>query len=530
MQRRLATVLFLDIVGSTALASDLGDARWHALLVRFRRTVRSELKRYGGREQDTAGDGFFATFDGPAQALRGATAIVIAVQGLGVDVRAGVHTGECELIDGKLGGIAAHIGSRVMALAGPAEVLTTGTVRDLVAGSGASFEGRGTHELKGVDGTWHVYGLRSVETSLPAPLSPEESASRLALITSEPRSRRRLVLAVAAAAGLVAVAVAVSLLAFGRGAKAASPISLVRLDGKSGEIAEVSHEPPVARGHWSDMWSVDGTLWQMVGHENARLIQRDIESGQVQRSFPLGVDACSCHVAFGFGSVWLLHTGVIRAGKLAGTVHTTLTRIDDVSGRRVKTLVLPGTADQGTVATGNGAVWVLEDVGRLLRINPLTNQITGKYETGAVETSTLVPLAGYEWICECVVNQVRRFDARTREARTFKIPTQAYLIGVDTTHGPTTWLLDPDHSTLTAMNPSTGKAETPLGMSGQPRQAVIAFGAIWAAAGRVVDRLDLETRQPSTIDMPKGVWAGSITADPATDSIWVGNNGSAPPP
>ncbi|HYQ10008.1 MAG TPA: adenylate/guanylate cyclase domain-containing protein, partial [Gaiellaceae bacterium] len=134
VRRRLATVLFVDIVGSTALASELGDARWRELLTRFRRIVRDELKRNGGREQDTAGDGFFATFGEPARALACAAAIVIEVQQLGVDVRAGVHTGECEEIDGKLGGIAVHIGSRIMALAGPAEVLTTGTVRDLVAG------------------------------------------------------------------------------------------------------------------------------------------------------------------------------------------------------------------------------------------------------------------------------------------------------------------------------------------------------------------------------------------------------------
>src|SRR5256885_5837860 len=116
VRRRLATVLFLDIVGSTALASELGDARWRELLTRFRRIVRDELKHHGGREQDTAGDGFFATFAEPARALSCAAAIVVAVQRLGIDVRAGVHTGECEGIDGKLGGIAVHIGSRVPTL------------------------------------------------------------------------------------------------------------------------------------------------------------------------------------------------------------------------------------------------------------------------------------------------------------------------------------------------------------------------------------------------------------------------------
>src|SRR6476646_9709787 len=189
VRRRLATVLFLDIVGSTALASELGDARWRELLTRFRRIVRDELKRNGGREQDTAGDGFFATFAEPARALAGAAAIVAAVQSLGVDVRAGVHTGECEEIDGKLGGIAVHIGSRIMALAGAAEVLTTGTVKDLVAGSGASFDDRGAHELKGVEGSWHVFSLRAVEMTLPGPLSADQAAARLALISAPAKHR-----------------------------------------------------------------------------------------------------------------------------------------------------------------------------------------------------------------------------------------------------------------------------------------------------------------------------------------------------
>jgi class 3 adenylate cyclase len=152
VRRRLATVLFIDIVGSTALAGKLGDERWRELLTRFRKLVRTDPKRYGGREQDTAGDGFFARFDQPARALRAAAAIVADAQELGVDVRCGVHTGECEEIDGRLGEIAVHVGARVMSLAGAAEVFVTSAVAELAAGSGTEFEDRGSHELKGVGG------------------------------------------------------------------------------------------------------------------------------------------------------------------------------------------------------------------------------------------------------------------------------------------------------------------------------------------------------------------------------------------
>jgi class 3 adenylate cyclase len=200
VRRRLATVLFLDIVGSTALASELGDGRWRIVLARFRQAVCRELRQYGGREQDTAGDGFFATFGEPAQALRAAAAVASAVQQLGLDVRAGVHTAECELIEGKLGGVAVHIAARVKSLAGPAEVVATGTTKDLVAGSGATFAELGTHELKGVEGRWALYRLLSVEVHLPPPLQPDVAAARLAAVTHPVHQSRKWPLAAAAAA------------------------------------------------------------------------------------------------------------------------------------------------------------------------------------------------------------------------------------------------------------------------------------------------------------------------------------------
>jgi pimeloyl-ACP methyl ester carboxylesterase len=150
--RVLATVVFTDIVGSTARAVDLGDRRWRDLLDQHHARVRMQLDRFGGREIDTAGDGFLASFDGPARAIRCSAAAVAAVAELGIEIRAGVHTGECEMADDKLRGIAVHIGARVAAEAAPGEVLVSSTVRDLVAGSGLRFAERGTFGLKGVPG------------------------------------------------------------------------------------------------------------------------------------------------------------------------------------------------------------------------------------------------------------------------------------------------------------------------------------------------------------------------------------------
>jgi class 3 adenylate cyclase len=155
----LATLLFTDIVGSTERASGLGDSAWRGLLDRHHGLIRRELTRFRGEEKDTAGDGFFATFDGPARAIRCAQAIVDGVRELGLELRAGVHTGECEVHDSKVAGIAVSIGARVAALAGPSEVLVSQTVKDLVAGSGLEFEDRGSHALKGVPGEWRVYAV-----------------------------------------------------------------------------------------------------------------------------------------------------------------------------------------------------------------------------------------------------------------------------------------------------------------------------------------------------------------------------------
>jgi class 3 adenylate cyclase len=159
-ERVLATVLFTDIVGSTERARELGDRRWRDLIERHHELVRRDLARYRGHEIDTAGDGFLATFDGPARAIRSAKAIVESVRTLGLEIRAGLHTGEVELAGDAVRGIAVHTGARVASAAAPSEVLVSQTVKDLVAGAGIEFEDRGTRELKGVPGEWRLYAVR----------------------------------------------------------------------------------------------------------------------------------------------------------------------------------------------------------------------------------------------------------------------------------------------------------------------------------------------------------------------------------
>jgi class 3 adenylate cyclase len=160
-RRVLATVLFTDIVGSTRVAAEMGDGRWQELLDDHYRIIRRQLDRYGGQEVKTVGDGILATFDGPARAIRSAVAIREGVGELGLEIRAGLHTGEIEVEPDDIAGLAVHIGARISALAGAGELLVSSTVKDLVVGSGLDFDDRGTHELKGVPGEWRLYAVRS---------------------------------------------------------------------------------------------------------------------------------------------------------------------------------------------------------------------------------------------------------------------------------------------------------------------------------------------------------------------------------
>ena len=187
----LVTVLFTDIVGSTEIAAELGDKRWRDLVRRHHAIVRQELKRFRGRELDTAGDGFFTRFDRPADAIRCACAISDGVRELGIEIRAGIHVGEAEVFEHKVGGIAVNVAARVMGVAKGGEVLVSSTLRDAVAGSGFAFADHGTHRLKGIEGEWRLYEVTSVEGVRRAlPLSAEEARDRRGFTEAVPVGRR----------------------------------------------------------------------------------------------------------------------------------------------------------------------------------------------------------------------------------------------------------------------------------------------------------------------------------------------------
>jgi class 3 adenylate cyclase len=523
-RRRVATVLFVDIAGSTALASELGDEGWRRVLARFRQAVRGELKRWRGREQDTAGDGFYATFSEPAAALSAAASIVGAVQALGLDVRTGLHTGECEEIDGKLAGIAVHIGARVMAVAGAAEVLATRTTRDLVVGSDAEFEEAGTHELKGVEGAWLLYRLVSVSQRLPEPLEPSVAAERLAAAAGDRRRRARWPLAAGAVALAGVIAAVLSFTTFGGGGGSARAASLLRISATSGRVVATVRDAQIGCGCGANLWAVDGTLWEHGGRDSRTIAIRSLASGALRRTFRLPLDATG--FAFGDGSLWVARNTFVQSGPNEGTPFSEVDRIDGLSGRRTARIRLPGDFASGTLAVGDGAVWALQGGdATLVRIDPATNRITGHFATGAIETATLIPVRGDLWICECIRHEVLRFDPRTGQKTTFHYAQQPWgLVPVADARQPTLWLLDSAGATLTRVNPTTGRSGSPLGLAGVPTEAVLTHGSIWVAAGNIVDRVRLSNGDRSVVQLPKGTHATGIAADPATGTIWVDNS------
>jgi class 3 adenylate cyclase/streptogramin lyase len=353
-EHRLATILFTDIVGSTQIAAELGDRRWHALLTRHHAIVRKLLKQFHGRELDTAGDGFFATFGEPSDAIRCADAIEEAVRELGIEVRAGLNLGEAEVIGDKLGGVAVHAAARIMAQAGPGEVLVASTVKDLVPGSGFTFAGQGTTELRGVPGEWRLFVLTAVDgTPRGGPASDQTAAERRAAIEPPPVLRRRGGLVAGIGAGLLAGVI----LAFALTAHGATP----RTSGAP------SAPPAKTRAKAAPVPHVD---------------QID-SSGEIVHRIPVGNSPGS--IAFGDGSVWV-----------SNGADGTVTRIDPATRRTVTIDV----TTVGPLAIGRDGVWVASQTD-LLRIDPATNTVVQTISRAApygIESMAIDDRTGVIWI------------------------------------------------------------------------------------------------------------------------------------
>jgi class 3 adenylate cyclase/streptogramin lyase len=476
--RRTATVLFIDIVGSTRIASEIGDARFRALLSRFNRIVEACLRRYGGREEDRAGDGFFASFAEPAQAIACACQLTEDVRELGIEIRAGVHTGGTERIGGKTQGIAVVIGARVMSLAGPGEVLVTSTAKELATGAGFSFEDASAHELKGVEGTWQVWAITMVNgRPMPGPAPATEAAARLREIGPLEPDRRVTRRAIMAATGLAAISVVLAL------ALASDDEPAPRADGP---------RPPAA-----------GTLLQ-IDPEGRILSTIPIR--------PLQQRITTRHTAHplvaGQGGVWLIR-------------RDQLIQIDPIDEEEVRRAEIgSGNPVSINIASGSNAIWLMVDRA-LLRVHPATTEVQrvaelGTHQIGAFTTDVTAG-AGVVWAAMSSGDLLRFDPATSRSSET----TLASSIDALAAGLGAVWTLDPLEETLTELDPRTIDPVRPgISISGGVDALAIGEGAVWVlsrSTGQVTPVIDGEALSPIRV----GGEPTSITA--GGGAIWVGH-------
>jgi class 3 adenylate cyclase len=503
--RNLAALLFTDIVGSTEIAVELGDRRWRAIQAEHHSLIRRELRRFGGREIDTAGDSFFATFHIPQDAVRCAAAIVDATRSIGIEVRAGLHFGETELSSGGAGGIAVHTAARVSSLAAPGEVLVTQTIVDLVSGSGLNFDERGTHELKGVPGAWRLFALLAVDgVALGPPLDPLVAAERRTVASShqpEGRTRARAVVG-GGIVGIIAISVAVVAIASrASSGRTNTPPSAQTSQAngyatlfKVNPTTTVDQVQPVylQRISAGPVVSAGGSVWALTETDafesgGVMEINPGYAQPQVAKEVPVP-NAClspaTCMAASG-NSVWV---SVLAPDGLG------VQRIDATTGRAARrpTIVDPSVGRPGgevmsfnaPVSWGAGSVWLANgSSGTIYRVDPSTGRPIDTIRMGAGVTIDLL------------------------------------------TYGEgSVWAVDRFGGTLTAIDPETDRAEAPIPLQGDPTGIAVGDGYVWVTDAQNDELLRIDPHHPS------GIQDVVVGHDPVAvalggGSVWVANHG-----
>jgi class 3 adenylate cyclase/outer membrane protein assembly factor BamB len=492
--RRLVTVLFTDIAGSTERAAELGDTQWRRLLDAHNRTIRRLLKRHRGREIDTAGDGFFATFEQPAHAIDCALDLIETLRPIGVHIRAGVHMGEVEVLGPKVTGMSVHIGARLMSVAAADQVVVSSTVRDLMSGSELPFVDRGVQRLKGVDAEWHLYSVDG----------PAETRPELALPPQEPPSlwRRPIVLIVGAA--VLALGVVAGVLLTRGGAEPTPTVNSVVLIDDTGDLIDVV---PVGTGP-STIDADEDSLWVANGLD--RTIQRvDLGTGTAEPAEG-GLPRGPTSITTGDGLVWV-GTSLQSEGSL--------TRIDPTQPNSAQTVDV-GAPVNG-LAFGLGALWATDrDGSQLIRLDPTTGEeiATNALPEGSEPTGIAIS-ADAVWVALHGSSQVASVDPATGEVTT--IPSAAGAPDQVAVGAGYVWVTVGDGDSVLRIDPATDSAFTieavgdgPTGIAASDRGVWVAnqldgsVARIDPASGDVVDRIDLgRDVSPRAVEItPEGVW------------------------
>jgi YVTN family beta-propeller protein len=456
-------VLFTDIVGSTERAVELGDRRWKVLLGAHHRVVRKALRRNRGHEVDTAGDGFFATFDQPADAVRAAAELIEVLHRAGIEIRAGIHMGEVERMGPKVGGIAVHIGARVASKAGPGEIIVSGTLRDLVAGSDIRFADRGVETLKGVPGEWRLYsvtdaGVQVAEPEEPSPLEPKQA------------SRNRVILSAIAVVVLGAIVVVALTRGGGAAGTKAGPNTVVRIDPSNGKVlgaAEAGSRP-------TGITSGAGSLW-VVNDADRTLNRIDPASGKVVQTRSVG--GTPTGVAFGDGSVWVAIFGETLGGEAAVLRFNPGSTSDAPKVIRVPNGIR-------SIAFGAGSVWVTnKNQNSVIRIDPSTDSVAQTFSVGKAPEGIAVTDDAV-WVANGIDETVWRLDPRTGNVvARIQVLTEPTTVAAG---AGSVWVVSAIGNTVVRIDPATNGIVTTIKLGTSPMGAAIGAGALWV--GTLGDR------------------------------------------
>ena len=509
-------MLFTDVVGSTELAREMGDVRWSRLLEAQRRVVRRLLRSGGGHEVDTAGDGFFAVFPRPADAVRCAFAACREVQELGLDIRAGVHFGEVELAGNEVHGIVVHTGARVMGQAGAAEVLVTATVKELVAGATFDLRERGTVELKGVPGTWTLHDVMAVDEQLrPAPIEGATVASerrdRAAASPAGGLGRRWIAPAVAAAVVIAAVAVYALTRPAPTYVPAAGTVVRISDDGRFEEPVPLASVPTgIAWG--------EGRIW--VSDQLGQVYWLDPETGEDGSRGAAGIPT---GLAVGDGAVWVTNGFGVGDGPDGG-----VSRIDPVGESLEPAFTTPTGSE--AIAWGADRVWVTDTAtGDVEVYDPVTHEAeivtlaTGPGDTPRPERIAVGVGGEAVWVGDAAAGRVFRLDAGSPTSiDTFTVTTP--VTGLASGHDGV-WVTGGADDRVTLLDPRTGAVVTSLEVAGSgcndPSAVAVGADGVWIACStsRTLLRIDPASRTVAGSLRLAGAPAG-LTTD-ANGSVWV---------
>jgi class 3 adenylate cyclase len=518
MQRRtggrgLGAVLFTDIVGSTQVAAEMGNTRWGELVARHHRLLRGLIRRFGGREIDTAGDGFFVAFERPADAIRCAVEATEAVRGLGIEIRAGISFGELEMVGRKPGGLVVNTAARVMSVAGPGEVLVPASVREIVPGAGITFAEHGVHQLKGLDGEFRLFGVTGIDgREVVPPLDEEEAAERRREIF--PAGGRRWALLVGLGVGALALLVGAWLLGGGDAEKTRESghgltNSVASIDVDTGRVGS-----PVFIGGLESRLSFDlefidhpmavgeGGVWLLRPPRLLHIdpIDRDVRSNRID----IGVGT-SQSVAAGLDAVWVLS-------------DRTLYRVHPGTDEPRPFLVLPLAPGIATYSLAlDNQLWVGDSDGTLVRMDPATGA-RDQAETGL----SIGPMAGTRnglWVADILEGVVTRVDRDSMRPTGGQIDI-AGSIDQMVGHGDDLWILDTRVGILTQVDTASGSVRGSARVGHAASDIAVGLGAVWIGdQDGVLYRVDATTREVQ--EFPIGAEVLAVGVDEATDALWV---------